>query len=74
MSEDAQRKALTALTEIFHEARGCSTPVVVARSVPGWQQTIAGEREITQALRRTLRKDKLHQEQDRFGRAYASIA
>jgi hypothetical protein len=48
--------------------------VVVARSVPGWQQPIAGEREITQALRRTLRKDKLHQEQDRFGRADASIA
>jgi type I restriction enzyme R subunit len=63
-----------------------STPVVVERIVadidaivkvvrfPGWQQTIAGEREVRQALRKTLLKYKLHQEQDLFDRAYAYIA
>jgi type I restriction enzyme, R subunit len=35
----------------------------------GWQQTIAGEGEVKQALRKTLLKYKLHQEQDLFGRA-----
>ncbi|NNJ09168.1 hypothetical protein EKD04_002375 [Chloroflexales bacterium ZM16-3] len=86
MYEDEQSKALVALAEIFHEARGSTTPVVVERIVadidaivkvvcfPGWQQTIAGEREVRQALRKTLLKCKLHQEQDRFDRAYASIA
>jgi type I restriction enzyme R subunit len=29
---------------------------------PGWQQTIAGDREVKQALRKTLLKYKLHQE------------
>ena len=41
---------------------------------PGWQQTNAGEREVKQALRKTLFKYKLHQEQDLFDRAYAYIA
>jgi len=40
---------------------------------PGWQQTIAGDREVTQALRKTLFKYKLHQDQDLFDRAYAYI-
>ena len=40
---------------------------------PGWQQTIAGEREVKKALRRTLLKYKLHEEEDLFDRAYAYI-
>jgi type I restriction enzyme R subunit len=84
--EDEQSKVLAALTELFNEARGSSTPVVVERIVadidaivkvvrfPGWQQTIAGEREVKHALRKTLLKYKLHQEQDLFDRAYAYIA
>lgn len=83
---EEQDRAIAALTELFNEARGSSTPVVVERIVadidaivkvvrfPGWQQTIAGEREVKQALRKTLLKYKLHQEQDLFDRAYAYIA
>jgi type I restriction enzyme R subunit len=40
---------------------------------PGWQSTIAGEREVKLALRKTLWKYKLHQDQDLFDRAYAYI-
>jgi len=40
---------------------------------PGWQHTIAGDREVKQALRKTLLKYKLHQEQDLFDRAYEYI-
>ncbi|NTW04406.1 MAG: type I restriction endonuclease subunit R, partial [Oscillochloris sp.] len=84
--EDEQSKALAALTELFNETRSSSTPVVVERIVadldaivknvrfPGWQQTIAGKREVKQALRRAMLKYKLHQEQDLFDRAYAYIA
>ena len=84
--EEEQDRAIAALTELFNEARGSSTPVVVERIVadidgivkvvrfPGWQQTIAGEREVKQALRKTLLKYKLHQEQDLFDRAYTYIA
>lgn len=37
------------------------------------QQTIAGEREVKKALRRTLLKYKLHEDEDLFDRAYAYI-
>ena len=40
---------------------------------PGWQQTIAGEREVQKALRKTLLKYKLHHEQELFDRAYEYI-
>ena len=39
----------------------------------GWQNTHAGEREVKKALRRTLFKYKLHQDQDLFDRAYGYI-
>jgi type I restriction enzyme R subunit len=39
----------------------------------GWQQTHAGEREVKKALRKTLFKYKLHQDQELFGRAYGYI-
>jgi type I restriction-modification system DNA methylase subunit len=40
---------------------------------PGWQTTSAGEREIRQALRRTLFKYKLHQDKELFEKAFGSI-
>ncbi len=39
----------------------------------GWQKTNAGEREIKKALRKTLFKYKLHQEQELFSKAYQYI-
>ena len=67
------------------EDRNEETPVMVERVVadideivkyvrfPGWQQTIAGEREIQRALRRTLLKYQLHHEKELFDQAYAYI-
>jgi type I restriction enzyme R subunit len=40
---------------------------------PGWQQSNAGEREVQQALRKSLLKYKLHKDQVLFDRAYAYI-
>ena len=40
---------------------------------PGWQQTVAGEREVQKALRRSLLRYKLHTDQDLFDRAYSYI-
>lgn len=74
-----------ALTELFEEARNEKTPIMVERVVndideivryvrfDGWQGTHAGEREIKMALRKTLFKYKLHQDQELFDRAYAYI-
>ena len=81
-----QDRGKAALTELFNEVRTIDTPVIVERIVndideivrvvrfPGWQQTNAGEREVKQALRKTLKKYNLHQQQDLFDRAYAYIA
>jgi type I restriction enzyme, R subunit len=78
-------KGKAALTELFNEVRNGNTSIMVERIVndidaivrivrfPGWQQTIAGDREVKQALRKTLLKYKLHQHQDLFDRAYAYI-
>jgi type I restriction enzyme R subunit len=74
-----------ALTELFEEARNEKTPIMVERVVTdideivrivrfdGWQSTHAGEREVKNALRKTLFKYKLHQDQDLFDRAYGYI-
>jgi len=82
---DEQEKAKAALTDLFAEVRNSETPVMVERIVadideivrvvrfPGWQQTSSGEREVKQALRRTLLKYKLHKDQELFDRAYAYI-
>ena len=82
---DEQTKAKAALTELFAEVRNPETPVVVERIVadidaivrrirfPGWQTTIAGEREVQKHLRKTLLKYKLHKEQDLFDKAYSYI-
>jgi type I restriction enzyme R subunit len=85
-TREEQDRGIAALTELFDEVRNGNTPVVVERIVadideivrvvrfPGWQQTIQGEREVRKALRKTLLKYKLHQEQELFDRAYAYIA
>ena len=39
----------------------------------GWQSTHAGEREVKLALRKTLFKYRLHQDQELFERAYGYI-
>jgi type I restriction enzyme, R subunit len=82
--EDEDR-GRAALTELFQEVKTEGTPVVAARVVgdideivrvvrfPGWQQTMAGEREVKRALRRTLFKYRLHQEQELFDRAYGYV-
>lgn len=82
---EEQDRGVTALTDLFTEVRTENTPIIVERIVadidnivkivrfPGWQQTIAGEREVKQALRKTLLKYKLAHEQDLFDRAYAYI-
>ena len=83
--EEERSKAKAALTELFHETRTAQTPAIVEQIVndidsivrivrfPGWQQTIAGEREVQKALRKTLLKYQLHREQELFDRAYAYI-
>ncbi|MEQ9097107.1 MAG: hypothetical protein RIE32_12680 [Phycisphaerales bacterium] len=75
----------TALTELFEEARNGETPIMVKRVVDdideivrairfdGWQDTHAGEREVKIALRKTLLKYKLHQDNELFERAYGYI-
>jgi len=74
-----------ALTELFREVKTDKTPVMVERVVadideivrlvrfPGWQQTSAGEREVKKALRKTLFKYKLHQDEELFEKAYGYI-
>jgi type I restriction enzyme R subunit len=67
------------------EARNSDTPIIVERVVndideivrmvrfDGWQSTHAGEREVKKALRRTLLRYRLHQDQDLFDKAYGYI-
>lgn len=80
-----ENRGKTVLTELFEEVRNESTPIIVERVVSdideivrivrfdGWQRTHAGEREVKKALRKTLFKYKLHQDQEFFGRAYGYI-
>ena len=82
--EDEDR-GKAALTELFEEAKSEDTPIIVERVVgdideivrhvrfEGWQSTHAGEREVKNALRKTLLKYRLHQDQDLFERAYDYI-
>ena len=84
--EEIQEKSpKAALTELFLELKTDSTPAVVERivgdidsivraiSFPGWQHSNQGEREVQQALRKSLLKYKLHKDQVLFSRAYSYI-
>lgn len=80
-----QGKAKAALTELFKEVKSDNTPVIVERIVDeidsivrlvrfdGWQATVAGERQVKQALRASLLKYKLHTDQELFEKAYGYI-
>jgi type I restriction enzyme R subunit len=82
---EVEDRGRAALTELFEEARNEDTPIIVERVVndideivrvvrfDGWQSTHAGEREVRNALRKTLFKYKLHQDQELFDRAYGYI-
>ena len=83
--EEDEDRGKAALTELFNEAKTAETPILVERVVtdidaivrlvrfPGWQNTLAGEREIKKALRKTLFKYKLHADEDLFEKAYNYI-
>jgi type I restriction enzyme R subunit len=78
-------RAREALTELFNEAKGANTHIIVERIVtdiddivkkvrfPEWQQTTQGERLVQKELRRTLLKYKLHTDQALFDKAYGYI-
>jgi type I restriction enzyme R subunit len=83
--EEDDDRGKAALTDLFMEARNDQTPKMIERIVndideivrlvrfPDWQQTSAGEREVKRALRKTLFKYQLHQDQELFEKAYSYI-
>lgn len=83
--DDTEERGKAALTELFEQVRTEGTPRIVESIVAdidaivrivrfdGWQQTTAGEREVKQALRKTLLKYTLHRDQDLFERAFGYI-
>lgn len=78
-------RAKEALTELFNEAKGKNTHIMVERIVndideivrkvrfPDWQSTSQGERLVQKELRKTLLKYQLHRDQELFDRAFAYI-
>jgi type I restriction enzyme, R subunit len=82
---EEEDRGKAALTELFQQVRNEKTPVMVERIVgdidgivrlvrfPGWQKTSAGEREVKQALRKTLLKYQLHQDAELFDKAYGYV-
>jgi type I restriction enzyme R subunit len=78
-------RAKEALTELFNEAKGRNTHIIVERIVndideivrkvrfPDWQSTSQGERLVQKELRKTLLKYQLHRDQELFDRAFAYI-
>ena len=78
-------RAKEALTELFREAKGKNTHIIVERIVsdideivkkvrfPDWQRTTQGERLVQKELRRALLKYKLHTDQELFDKAYGYI-
>ncbi|MBI0584654.1 MAG: type I restriction endonuclease subunit R [Methanomassiliicoccus sp.] len=83
--EEERDRAKEALTELFNEAKGKNTHIIVERIVadiddivkkvrfPDWQRTTQGERLVQRELRKTLLKYKLHTDQELFDRAYGYI-
>jgi type I restriction enzyme, R subunit len=83
--EEDEDRGKAALTALFEEVRNEQTPIVVERVVSdideivryvrfdGWQNTSAGEREVRQALRKTLFKYKLHQDAELFEKAFGYV-
>ncbi len=85
VTDEEKVTAKSALTELFLELKTETTPAIVEKIVadiddivnivrfPGWQTTNAGEREVQQALRKTLLRYKLHKESELFNRCYSYI-
>ena len=85
VTEEEKKTAKSALTELFLEMKTETTPAIVEKIVtdiddivkivrfPGWQTTNAGEREVQQALRKTLLRYKLHKEAELFNKCYLYI-
>ena len=83
--EEDEDRGKAALTELFAEVKTAETPIMVERVVtdideivrlvrfPGWQDTLAGEREIKKALRKALFKYKMHADEELFEKAYSYI-
>lgn len=83
--EANEDRGKAALTELFQQARSAKTPVMIERVVTDidqivrtvrfkdWQQTSAGERQVKQALRKTLLKYQLHQDDSLFEKAYGYV-
>lgn len=83
--EEDEDRGKAALTDLFNDVKTAETPIMVERVVtdiddivrlvrfPGWQNTLAGEREIKKALRKTLFKYKLHQDEELFEKAFGYI-
>jgi type I restriction enzyme R subunit len=83
--EEDEDRGKAALTELFNEVKTAETPILVERVVadideivrlvrfPGWQDTLAGEREIKKALRKSLFKYKLHTDEELFEKSYSYI-
>jgi len=84
-SQEDEDRGKAALTELFNEVKTAETPIMVERVVAdideivrqvrfdGWQATMAGERLIKQALRKTLFKYRLHQDEELFEKAFSYI-
>jgi type I restriction enzyme R subunit len=83
--EEDEDRGKAALTDLFNEVKTADTPIMVERVVtdideivrlvrfPGWQDTLAGEREIKKALRKALFRYKLHADEELFEKAYTYI-
>jgi type I restriction enzyme, R subunit len=83
--EEDENRGKAALTELFNEVKTPDTPIIVERVVtdideivrhvrfPGWQGTLAGEREVKKALRKALFKYKLHADEELFEKAFGYI-
>ncbi len=83
--EEDEDRGKAALTDLFQNVKTEETPVMVERIVadideivrlvrfPGWQHTLAGEREVKKALRKSLFKYRLHQDEELFEKAYGYI-
>ncbi len=83
--EEDEDRGKAALGELFNEIKTPDTPIIVERVVadideivrlvrfPGWQNTLAGEREVKKALRKALFKYKLHTDEELFEKAFNYI-
>lgn len=83
--EEDDDRGKSALSDLFQDVKTEDTPVMVERIVTdiddivrqvrfdGWQTTTGGERLVKQALRKTLFKYRLHQDEELFEKAYGYI-